>query len=230
MLVSAPAAAQSSVPYRPVPPGGAAYAMALPSLGPDGQWQTINSGLDAAGTLWHLRSAWNVAALYCIDPAEAPILTGYRRFLSAYAQPLAAANAALDRRFRASAVSANAAIRAREAQMTQLYNYLAQPPVRTEYCAAALGLANEFLAGPPVDASAFATTGLPRFEAVFQDFYRRYAQYRTDSAAWDAEWGALYGSTQPGWVAVHGGLGPSPLPASDTAPPAVPSIVIGERG
>jgi hypothetical protein len=34
-----------------------------------------------------------------------------------------------------------------------------------------------------------------------------YEQYRIDSAAWDERWGELFGHTQPGYVAVHGGGG-----------------------
>ena len=56
---------------------------------------------------------------------------------------------------------------------------------------------------------ALAAASLPRYEAVFQDFFRKYAQYQTDSAAWDARYGARYGASQPGYVAVHSILSPS---------------------
>ena len=39
--------------------------MELPPPGPNGLRVTINSDLDRDATLWHFRSAWNVAALNC---------------------------------------------------------------------------------------------------------------------------------------------------------------------
>jgi hypothetical protein len=202
-------ASQAMVPYRPIPPGGAAYAMDVPARRDDGQWATINTGLDAYSTLWHLRSAWNVAALNCLDPSQRQILTGYRAFLTRYSRPLATANLALETKFR-SQYGAGAAIRNREAYMTRVYNYFALPATQGEFCATALAVASEYLAAPPGDAQAFAAAALPRYEGVFQDFFNRYAQYQADAAGWDAQYGALYGHTQPGYVAVHGGYAPPP--------------------
>ena len=54
-----------------------------------------------------------------------------------------------------------------------------------------------------------ATSALARFEGVFANFFREYEQYRVNSAAWDARYGARYGSSQPGFVAVHGVSGPT---------------------
>ena len=58
----APRTAEAT-PYRPLPPNGAAYAMTIPAVGADGVRRTINTGLDRDDTIWHVRSAWNVAAL-----------------------------------------------------------------------------------------------------------------------------------------------------------------------
>ena len=199
-----------SVPYRPIPPGGASYAMVLPPLGPDGQWITANSGLDTDSTLWHFRSAWNVAALNCLEVAEeGPILAGYTRFLTQYRRQLTVANTAIDARFRREHGSRNAAVRAREAYMTQVYNYFALPPARGDFCSIALQVANEFLLAQPEDPKAFAAAALPRYEAAFQNFFRLYAQYQVDSGAWDTRYGARYGASQPGYVAVHGADGQS---------------------
>ena len=178
--------------------------MVLPPLGPDGQRLTVNSNLDEDSTLWHFRSAWNVAALNCLEAAEAtPILEGYRKFLTTYRRPLAAANTAIDARFRREHGSRNAAVKAREAYMTQVYNYFALPPARGDFCNVALQVANEFMLAQPEDPKAFAASALPRFESAFQTFFRQYAQYQADSAAWDARYGAMYGASQPGYVAVH---------------------------
>jgi hypothetical protein len=34
----------------------------------------------------------------------------------------------------------------------------------------------------------FAATSLPNLEIVFDDFYKRYDQYKADLAAWEAKW------------------------------------------
>lgn len=232
-----------AVPYRPIPPGGAEYAMVLPPLGPDGQRLTINSGLDEDSTLWHFRAAWNVAALNCLDAAEAePILEGYRAFLTKYRRALTKTNTDIDARFRREHGSRNAAVKAREAYMTQVYNYFALPPARADFCAVALQVANEFVAAPPEDPKVFAAAALPRFETAFQRFFREYAQYQANAAAWDARWGPTYGASQPGYVAVHSVTGPSaattfvnlnaPAPASEVVDPEtgdrVPVIPVPE--
>ena len=233
---------QETVPYRPVPPGGASYTMMLPPLQADGQRTTLNSNLDDSTALWHFRSAWNVAALNCLGSDQTAILQGYASFLKKYSRALAAANAAIDQRFVRQNGSQARGIRAREAYMTQLYNYFALPPANEAFCNAALGLASEYLAAPPASASELAAAGLPRFEAVFQDFFRQYQEYQVASAAWDERWGAMYGSSQPGYVAVHGLLGGSysvdlNAPADTgavTAPvandAAAAPILRGERG
>lgn len=183
--------------------------MLLPPLGPNGQRMTVNSNLDEDSTLWHFRSAWNVAALNCMDPAHAGILEGYGAFLKKYAKVLSATNTAIDQRFRREHGSRNDAVKAREAYMTQVYNYFALPPARADFCNVAVQIASEFQASPPDDPKTFAMSSLPRYEAVFQTFFRQYEEYRVASAAWDARYGSRYGSSQPGYVAVHGVSGPT---------------------
>jgi len=195
---AAPAAPASveSTPYRPLPPNGAAYAMTIPPLGADGVRRTLNTGLDRDDTIWHLRSAWNVAALNCMGSQYKPILTGYAAFLKRYVKELAAVNKRIEATYRSPA--------AREAQNTKVYNYFATPAAMGSMCPVALAVANEWLKAPPSELAAFAKATLPRFDAVYLDFFAAYDRYRADSAAWDAKYGALYGSTQPGYVAVHG--------------------------
>jgi hypothetical protein len=205
-------------PYRPVPPGGADYVMAIPQAGPDGHRQTVNSNLGEDATLWHFRSAWNVAALNCLEPQYQPILDGYGAFLKQNARKLTAANNALDQQYRRQHKTTKAATAARESLMTQVYNYFALPPTRPGLCATGLAVANEYLASPPADLGAFAAAGLQRFEAVFAQFFKEYEQYQVASAQWDMKYGARYGASQPGYVAVHGASGPvlaTTLPASN---------------
>ena len=88
-----------AVPYRPLPPGGAHYVMDIPPRGPDGRRLTVNSGLSDDHLVWHLRSAWNVAALNCLAPEYEPILEGYRAFLTNNVRPLKAVNNRIEREY-----------------------------------------------------------------------------------------------------------------------------------
>jgi hypothetical protein len=207
--------------------------MEIPPVGPDGIRRTINTGLDPDQTLWPFRSGWNVAALNCLDVEhEQAILQGYGAFLRKFQRKLSATNTAIDAQFRRQHGSRSNAIKAREAFMTQVYNYFALPPARADFCNVVLGIANEFIAAPPEDANAFAAASLPRMEAAFDRFFRAYEQYRIDSTAWDARYGAQYGASQPGYVAVHAltapGVGAS---LSDlTQPAAAGEVVDPESG
>jgi hypothetical protein len=205
-----------AIPYRPIPPGGATYAMDIPSLGADGLRQTVNTGLNADETLWHFRSGWNVAALNCLDAEHQPILDGYSAFLKQNQRKLSATNTALDAQFRREYPSRNEAVKARETFMTQVYNYFAMPPARGDFCNVTLAIANDYLATQPEDISQFAAARLPMIDAVFDRFFSAYEQYRIDSAAWDRRYGAQYGASQPGYVAVHN-LGSPSVGASLTA-------------
>ena len=196
------------IPYRPIPPNGASYAMDIPPIGPDGRRVTVNTGLTQDETLWHFRSAWNVAALNCMEPVHQPILDTYGTFLKQQARKLTAANNAIDKVYRDRHGSRSQAVQAREAEMTQVYNYFALPPTLSSFCNVALQLANEYATTPPEDLDQFAATGIQRFETVFEQFFREYEKYRIESAAWDAKYGPRYGQSQPGYVAVHGVGGP----------------------
>jgi hypothetical protein len=181
--------------------------MDLPPLGPNGLRVTINSDLDRDATLWHFRSAWNVAALNCQGAERDAITEAYGRYLKRFKTVLDRTNTALERRYRAQHPEARDAMIAREAYMTRLYNYFAMPPVRADFCNVMATMARESLATPVTDPWAHSAAWLPRAEAAFQEFFRVYEQYRIDSAAWDERWGELFGHTQPGYVAVHGGGG-----------------------
>ena len=194
-----------AIPYRPIPPIGSTYVMTIPPMGADGVRQTVDTGLDDNETIWHLRSVWNVAALNCLGAQYQPILDGYGAFLKKNTKKLTAVNTALDKKYASSAGSVSAGRKAREVHMTQVYNYFATPAAIGNICNVALAVANEYLQAPPSDLSAFAAATLPRFEAVYLDFFNAYDRYRADSAAWDARYGAQYGPSQPGYVAVHGG-------------------------
>jgi hypothetical protein len=131
-------------------------------------------------------------------------------------------NAALEKKYRTSEGSVAAGRKAREVHMTQVYNYFATPAAIPGMCNVALQVSNEYLQDPPKDLSAFAAAALPRFEAVYLDFFNAYDRYRVESAEWDAKYGAQYGASQPGYVAVHGAS--QPTIATSLANAATPSL------
>lgn len=198
-----PARVVEAVPYRPLPPGGAHYVMDIPGRGPDGRRITVNSGLNDDQLVWHLRSAWNVAALNCLAPEYEPILTGYRNFLTKNARPLKALNDRLEKDFARRHKTKRDAIVARDGSVTQVYNFFALPAARSGFCRAALDMANAAIALPPADPLAFAKANFDGLLAPFETFFDEYEAYQRASAEWDAKWGVQYGASQPGWVAVQ---------------------------
>lgn len=191
------------VPFRPIPPMGAAYVMDVPQIGPDGRRITVLSSISDDERLWYFRSAWNVAALNCTGPTYQPILDGYATFLKANARPLKSVNTRIDASYRKEYSVARDAIKAREKTMTTVYNYFALPPARAAFCQSALAVAAQAAATPKYDPAVFAQTNLPAFETPFANFFTAYEQYQRDSLAWDTQYGARYGASQPGYVAVQ---------------------------
>jgi hypothetical protein len=64
-------------------------------------------------------------------------------------------------------------------------------------------MSNRALAERPSDPLAFARANFDGLMVPFEEFFREYEAYQQASAEWDAKWGALYGASQPGWVAVQ---------------------------
>lgn len=232
---AAPAPKAEIIPYRPLPPSGATYVMTMPPRGPDGRHRTILSGISDDERVWYFRSAWNVAALNCIGTEFDPILQGYKSFLTGNARTLRAVNGRIDAVYRGRSANAGAAIKTREKVMTNVYNFFALPPARGEFCQAALRVAGIAKAMPKPDAMGLASANFALWEAPFENFFNAYEQYQRDSAVWDATYGARYGASQPGYVAVQRARGSgAPLagqsnPASTTlAPVAQTGVVIDQ--
>jgi hypothetical protein len=194
------------VPPQPQPPSGASANLSVPPLDAQGLRHTVNYGLSPAQTVWNLRSAYNVAALNCLQPQHAQIVVNYRAFLKTHAKKLAAVNKEVDQEFKAKFGAKF--IPPRESYMTQVYNYFALPPTLPAFCDAALAMSNEAATIPSADLDAFAARSLPAIEQVFLRFYRSYEQYRTDLAAWQAR----YMASMPAPVAIV-------LPAQGAAAP-----------
>ena len=196
------------IPPRPYPPIGAPASMTIPPLGPDGVRSTVNAHLSATQTLWNFRSAYNVAALNCLRPEHGEIVVGYRAFLKKHAKALQAANRGVDSEFKAK--HGASFIRPREAYMTQVYNYFANPVTLRAFCDASLAMSREAQLIPSANLSAFSATELPKIEQVFEAFFRAYEQYRIDAANWDARY-----APRP---TAAGLPGPAPTVASGAAP------------
>lgn len=192
-----------AVPYRPVPPGGAYYVMDLPQRGADGRRVTVNSNLGDDQLIWNLRSAWNVAALNCLTPEYEPILDGYRALLTRNVKSLKAVNDRIEKTYTSRFRVRRDAIVARDGYTTQVYNFFAEPGARSGFCRAALAMSNEALAAPPADLLGFARTNFDGLLLPFEAFFNEYEAYQQASAAWDDKWGAVYGASQPGWLAVQ---------------------------
>lgn len=177
--------------------------MNIPAKNSVGQRQTVSLGINDDERVWYFRSAWNVAALNCTAAQFQPILDAYSAYIKDHARALKRVNDRIDRDYRTRMGARRAGIIEREGVMTSVYNYYALPPARREFCAAALDISNRALASPPSDPIAFAAANFPLLEAPFENFFNSYETYQQMSARWDAEYGAQYGASQPGWVAVQ---------------------------
>lgn len=243
------AAPQASIPYRPLPPGGASYVMEIPRVGPDGVRRTIHTGISDDELVWHFRSGWNVAALNCSRDRHQAVVDAYSAYITDHSRALRQVNSRLERNYLNAAHSRREGIRSREERMTMVYNFFALPPARVNFCRAALDISTRAATTPVKDPIAFARDNFHLLVAPFEDFFARYEEYERASSEWDAKWGERYGHSQPGYVAVQahkarngGGIsslnptstmaGPQTLAASTVLDPetgaAVPVVPVSE--
>ena len=179
-------------PPRPRAPGAAAPTFQPPQQLADGTRLTLNYGLSPEQNVWHLRSAWNVAALNCLQVSYSGMAEEYGNFLNAHEADLRSINTGLDRTFRAEHGSGYARIR--DTYMTRVYNYFALPPAKRYFCDAMQGVAQRHAAANPADLRAWSTTELANVEAAFDAFYDDFEQWRVNVAEWDRLYGAEYGA------------------------------------
>lgn len=177
------------IPPRPVPPASAYSGFVLPPMGPDGLFVSVNRGISPNQMTWNLRSAYNVGALNCPEPARTEITNSYGAFLRTNARKLTAVNKGVDAEFRARYGAKF--IAPREKYITELYNHFAFPPTLPEFCNAVLTMSREGATIKPADLDTFAARHLPSIEIVFDSFYLRFAKYRSALAEWEARYGAL---------------------------------------
>ena len=90
--------------------------------------------------------------------------------------------------------------------MTGVYNHFALPPTQPGFCAAVMAVGREARTIRSADLGNFAMRSLPSIEVVFDDFYRRYDQYRANLAAWEARYGTRNSmATPPSYGMAQGG-------------------------
>lgn len=168
----------------PRPPLSAAANLTLPAMLPDGSFATPSRGLSTTATAWHLRAALNVAVLQCARAGE-PMEAQYNAFLAAHKAALGKAHDGLKAEYRA---RFGAEWQDRfDDDMTRLYNFYAQPPARAAFCRTAAPLVAAAAATPAGALDGFAAPAVAALDVPFTDFYRAYAAYRTDLAAWQAD-------------------------------------------
>lgn len=182
----APAQTWIFVPWKPTPPNHASPNFVTPAVGTDGLRVSVNRNISPAQTVWNLRSGYNVAALNCLQPKHAQIVVNYRAFLRTHAKALRAANLKVDSEWRGKYGAGF--VKNREKYMTEVYNRFAMPPTLPAFCDAALAMSNDAKAVKVGQLDRFAAVSLPNLEIVFDDFYKRYDQYKADLAAWETKW------------------------------------------
>ncbi len=171
-------------PPRPLPPGGAAISMQIPPFGIDGVRETPNRILSADETIWHFRSALNVAALTCNGVVWDPIATNYNSFIKVHKSRLAKASKTVDGEYKARYPGQNG-LRVRDGKMTDLYNYFALPPVKREFCDMALAKSQEAILLPMGALPEYSVGGLKDIDAIYLRFFDAFAQYQRDVVLWD---------------------------------------------
>jgi hypothetical protein len=208
-------------PAMPLPPGGAALSMKIPVVGLDGVRVTPNRGLSRDEQIWHFRSALNVAALNCQGPVWGTIATEYNKFIVTHKVQLSKSSKAVDREYVKRYPGQNG-LRVRDTKLTDLYNYFALPPVRTEYCDTALRKVTEANLVPKEALPEYAIGGIADIDGIFIRFYDAYVQYERDLADWNMKYAPRAPTyappiMQPGTQA--NGLTPTTVPPSTTAQP-----------
>lgn len=187
-VVIAPPPVVARPPARPVPPGGAALSLVVPPVGVDGLRQTPNRNISSNEAVWHLRAALNVAALNCQGPVWNQIASNYNKFLENNKATLTKISRAIDGEYKLRYPGENA-LRIRDTKLTDLYNYFSLPPVKQEFCDAALIKSGEAAAVDSRALTQFSTPALANLDAIFIRFFDSYAKYESDLAEWNRRYG-----------------------------------------
>lgn len=180
----------SSFPPRPIPPLGAATGMFIPPKGVDNVRMTPNRGLDSDEVVWNFRSAFNVAALNCLQPKYQRFADDYKNYLTAHRTMLNDVNRRLDTTYR-SRYPAGESNRIRDTSSTDLYNYFSLPPVTSSFCNLMLELGPQSALVPTAELPVFSARALGLIDNLFIEFYDDYSEYQRRLAAWEELYGRL---------------------------------------
>ncbi|WP_153003193.1 hypothetical protein [Sphingomonas sanguinis] len=201
VMIPAP---QPQYAKAPLPPG-ATPGMRIPVLLPDGNYDTPNRSLTSAATIWHLRSALNVAALACRGPDEGQIVNRYNTMLTVQRITLAAA----EKRYSAEYQSQGGDWRDRyDDAMTRLYNFFSTTPVRKTFCAAADQVLADISSTPATGFEIGAAPRLDQLNAPFIAFFRAYDAWRNGTMV------PIEQSTAPLTIAAQANPQVAPRPAA----------------
>jgi hypothetical protein len=205
----------SPPPVMPTPPGGAALSMTIPPLAVDGIRSTPNRLLSPDENIWHLRSAFNVAALNCQGPVWGQVAVEYNKYIVVHKTRLNQVGKAIDRAYVARYPGQNG-LRVRDSKMTDLYNYFALPPVKAEFCDTSLRRLIEGNAVPSATLTDFSLGALAEVDGIFIRFFDAYVQYERNLAEWNMKY-APRPALQPVFVP-NTGTQPQPVFAPNTQP------------
>ncbi|GAB5489548.1 MAG: hypothetical protein Pars2KO_31180 [Parasphingorhabdus sp.] len=181
----APVVQPQYTPRAPTPPFRASATTIVPPLRADGLRQTINRDLGPLETLWHVRSALNVAALSCTGPLYARLVDDYNAFIKNNSSSLRRANNAIKAKFRRE----NSDRKAHDRHQTSLYNYWSFSPLRRPFCDKSVQVSQRAIVTKSKDLNAFAAEVLPELEQPFTDFYLAFEEYERDLEAWNVQYG-----------------------------------------
>lgn len=210
-------------PVRPMPPLGAAHGIYIPAADPEtGERKTPNSDIDPDDTVWNFRSAFNVAALNCLQPRWAGMADHYNSFLRNSSVPLTRINRSLDARFRAAFPAVNG-LRVRDTHTTEIYNYFSLPPTMDLLCDLLYANAPGAATLTEDQLYPYSKRVLDELDAIFIQFYEDYEDYLRRLAEWEALYGrrgevivgggALYGPDRPEAVSERTGASFRDMPA-----------------
>jgi hypothetical protein len=156
-------------------PAGGYVGMKSPTKRADGTYFTPNLDNTDQAAVWHLRNALNVAALGC-DQAGGGVVEPYNAWIKTHA-------AVIDRYYQAYIREWQAPDwwdwqRVYDDNQTRIYNFYAQPAMRTAFCAVARVEIAQVGQVDDDDLPAFARAALLRLDRPFVEFYAAYDAWR----------------------------------------------------
>lgn len=170
-----PVAVTVPKPVPPVMPVGGYPGLAIAPKREDGTYITPNFQMTDAAAVWHLRGALNVAALGC-DHAGGGVVDGYNAWLESHGPAL---NAYMKQYMHEWQVTGwSDWDTAYDNNLTRLYNFYSQSPIRSAFCAAARGEIAKVGAVADADLPAFARGSLTRLDKPFIDFFTAFDAWR----------------------------------------------------